>query len=203
LTLINGTSGWLCFVFPYQYTIPCNFSPCELDCINKTAKRRTPPHDRQWGSFYANRVRSPSSWNLVVPGKFPRLAWCTPTCVSSIHWWCHPNLLSAWSYAPVHQHVSQRTIEHTDTLFVLNLSTSGSASFQRSRTMPGKSPNNRYLLLYATQTGQAKGIAEEICDRSSQHGLQADFQCMSLIDKKVIWSSEILYKTFFLTVCSS
>lgn len=49
--------------------------------------------------------------------------------------------------------------------------------------MPGRT-SNRYLLLYGSQTGQAKAIAEEICERSSQHGLQADLHCLSMTDKK-------------------
>ncbi|KAK7497577.1 hypothetical protein BaRGS_00011217 [Batillaria attramentaria] len=49
--------------------------------------------------------------------------------------------------------------------------------------MPGCS-GNRYLLLYGSQTGQAKAIAEEICERSSQHGLFADLHCLSMTDKK-------------------
>ena len=45
--------------------------------------------------------------------------------------------------------------------------------------------SNHYLLLYGSQTGQAKAIAEEIFQRSSEHGLQPDLHCLSMTDKKV------------------
>ncbi|NXG64980.1 MTRR reductase, partial [Hemiprocne comata] len=41
----------------------------------------------------------------------------------------------------------------------------------------------RFLLLYATQKGQAKAIAEEICQQAGAHGLEADMHCMSEMDK--------------------
>ncbi|NXH21799.1 MTRR reductase, partial [Bucco capensis] len=41
----------------------------------------------------------------------------------------------------------------------------------------------RFLLLYATQKGQAKAIAEEICQQASAHGLEADMHCMSEMAK--------------------
>ncbi|KAM5259890.1 methionine synthase reductase isoform 1-T2 [Hipposideros larvatus] len=41
----------------------------------------------------------------------------------------------------------------------------------------------RFLLLYATQQGQAKAIAEEICERAAAHGFSADLHCMSESDK--------------------
>ena len=48
-----------------------------------------------------------------------------------------------------------------------------------------KEMSNRYLLLYGSQTGQAMAIAEEIFQRSSDHGLQPDLHCLSMVDKKV------------------
>ncbi|KAM6349690.1 methionine synthase reductase [Podargus strigoides] len=42
---------------------------------------------------------------------------------------------------------------------------------------------SRFLLLYATQKGQAKAIAEEICQQAGAHGLEADMHCISEMDK--------------------
>uniref|UniRef100_A0A8D0G5V9 Methionine synthase reductase n=1 Tax=Sphenodon punctatus TaxID=8508 RepID=A0A8D0G5V9_SPHPU len=41
----------------------------------------------------------------------------------------------------------------------------------------------RFLLLYATQKGQAKSIAEEICHQAGEHGFEADIHCVSECDK--------------------
>ncbi|NXM71416.1 MTRR reductase, partial [Serilophus lunatus] len=41
----------------------------------------------------------------------------------------------------------------------------------------------RFLLLYATQKGQAKAIAEEIWQQAGAHGLEADMHCISEMDK--------------------
>ncbi|XP_036266098.1 methionine synthase reductase isoform X4 [Pipistrellus kuhlii] len=41
----------------------------------------------------------------------------------------------------------------------------------------------RFLLLYATQQGQAKAIAEEICEKAAAHGFSADLHCISESDK--------------------
>ncbi|NWV01780.1 MTRR reductase, partial [Upupa epops] len=41
----------------------------------------------------------------------------------------------------------------------------------------------RFLLLYATQKGQAKAIAEEIWQQAGAHGFDADMHCMSEVDK--------------------
>ncbi|NXI51719.1 MTRR reductase, partial [Chloroceryle aenea] len=41
----------------------------------------------------------------------------------------------------------------------------------------------RFLLLYATQKGQAKAIAEEIWQQAGARGLEADMYCMSEMDK--------------------
>ncbi|XP_051654951.1 methionine synthase reductase isoform X3 [Manacus candei] len=41
----------------------------------------------------------------------------------------------------------------------------------------------RFLLLYATQKGQAKAIAEEIWQQAGTHGLEADMHCISEMDK--------------------
>ncbi len=43
----------------------------------------------------------------------------------------------------------------------------------------------RFLLLYGSQTGQAKAISEEIAENASKHGLKADLQCLSLTEKRV------------------
>ncbi|CAH1772723.1 unnamed protein product [Owenia fusiformis] len=44
--------------------------------------------------------------------------------------------------------------------------------------------NNRFLLLYASQTGQAKAIAEEINENAPQHGLNPELHCISQTEKK-------------------
>ncbi|NWQ67982.1 MTRR reductase, partial [Neopipo cinnamomea] len=41
----------------------------------------------------------------------------------------------------------------------------------------------RFLLLYATQKGQAKAIAEEIWQQAGAHGLEADMHCISEMDE--------------------
>lgn len=44
---------------------------------------------------------------------------------------------------------------------------------------------NRFLLLYGSQTGQAKAIAEEIAEKAGDNNLHADIHCLSLTEKKV------------------
>ncbi|XP_070603131.1 methionine synthase reductase isoform X2 [Erythrolamprus reginae] len=39
--------------------------------------------------------------------------------------------------------------------------------------------NRRFLLLYASQKGQAKAIAEEICQEAKEHGFEGDIHCIS------------------------
>lgn len=41
----------------------------------------------------------------------------------------------------------------------------------------------RFLLLYATQRGQAKAIAEEISEKAIMYGFYADLYCISELDK--------------------
>lgn len=41
----------------------------------------------------------------------------------------------------------------------------------------------RFLLLYATQRGQAKAIAEEISEQAATHGFSADLHCVSESEK--------------------
>lgn len=41
----------------------------------------------------------------------------------------------------------------------------------------------RFLLLYATQRGQAKAIAEEISEQAVSHGFSADLHCISELEK--------------------
>lgn len=43
----------------------------------------------------------------------------------------------------------------------------------------------RFLLLYATQQGQAKAIAEEILEKAFAHGFSADLHCISESDKVI------------------
>ncbi|XP_027734743.1 methionine synthase reductase isoform X4 [Empidonax traillii] len=47
----------------------------------------------------------------------------------------------------------------------------------------GCNSKRRFLLLYATQKGQAKAIAEEIWQQAGAHGLEADMHCISEMDK--------------------
>lgn len=47
--------------------------------------------------------------------------------------------------------------------------------------MPTK---NRFLLLYGSQTGQAKAISEEIAEKAEQFNLKADLHCLSQTEKK-------------------
>ncbi|XP_039185191.1 methionine synthase reductase isoform X2 [Crotalus tigris] len=43
--------------------------------------------------------------------------------------------------------------------------------------------NRRFLLLYASQKGQAKAIAEEICQEAKEHGFEADIHCISELEQ--------------------
>lgn len=51
--------------------------------------------------------------------------------------------------------------------------------------MPSSVEQPRYLLIYGTQTGQAKAISEELAERSEKAGLVADIHCFSRIEKEV------------------
>ena len=68
------------------------------------------------------------------------------------------------------------TLSHTTTLFF---------------SMP-VTKQNRFLLLYGSQTGQAKAIAEEIAEKSAENHLHADIHCLSMTEKKVYISSVLL-----------
>lgn len=46
-------------------------------------------------------------------------------------------------------------------------------------------PKSHFLILYASETGQATAISQEIADRAIQHGLKPVRFCTSLIDKRV------------------
>ncbi|XP_064016785.1 methionine synthase reductase isoform X2 [Pogoniulus pusillus] len=48
----------------------------------------------------------------------------------------------------------------------------------------------RFLLLYATQKGQAKAIAEEIWQQAGARGLEAEMHCMSEMDKYELETEE-------------
>lgn len=59
--------------------------------------------------------------------------------------------------------------------------------------LTSSNPNSclkRFLLLYGSQTGQAKAIAEEVSDQAEQHGLFADLHCLSTTDKKFTLEKE-------------
>ena len=50
------------------------------------------------------------------------------------------------------------------------------------------STKNRFLLLYGSQTGQAKAISEEIAEKADHFNMKADLHCLSQTEKKV-WVS--------------
>ena len=49
---------------------------------------------------------------------------------------------------------------------------------------------NKFTILYGSQTGQAKAIAEEIHEFSEQHGLDSNLFCLSLTEKKFALEKE-------------
>lgn len=51
---------------------------------------------------------------------------------------------------------------------------------------------NKFTILYGSQTGQAKAIAEEIHEFSEQHGLDSNLFCLSLTEKKFTLEKETL-----------
>ena len=51
---------------------------------------------------------------------------------------------------------------------------------------------NKFTILYGSQTGQAKAIAEEIHEFSEQHGLLSNLFCLSLTEKKFTLEKEAL-----------
>lgn len=53
-------------------------------------------------------------------------------------------------------------------------------------------PANHFLLLYASQTGQAQAIAEELFEKAEQCGLAPEMHCLSMTEKKV--SSGVCYQ---------
>jgi len=44
--------------------------------------------------------------------------------------------------------------------------------------------SKRFLLLYGTQTGQAKAIAEQIQEKAVSEGLSPELQCLDQTEKK-------------------
>lgn len=57
--------------------------------------------------------------------------------------------------------------------------------------MPASSSSaNKFTILYGSQTGQAKAIAEEIHEFSEQHGLNSNLFCLSLTEKKFTLEKE-------------
>ena len=59
---------------------------------------------------------------------------------------------------------------------------------------------NSFLLLYGSQTGQAKAIAEEIQQRSGKRGMEADLHCLSKSEKEV-YSKIINIECVDLSIC--
>ncbi|XP_066300342.1 methionine synthase reductase-like [Branchiostoma lanceolatum] len=59
--------------------------------------------------------------------------------------------------------------------------------------------NNRLILLYGSQTGQAKAIAEEIHDNAEKHGLRTDLFGLELTEKKF----DVTKESCVVFVCST
>lgn len=55
------------------------------------------------------------------------------------------------------------------------------------------STKNRFLLLYGSQTGQAKAISEEIVEKAEKFNLTADLHCLSQTEKKVSHLNLFIY----------
>lgn len=49
---------------------------------------------------------------------------------------------------------------------------------------------NRFLLLYGSQTGQAKAIAEELAEKATERNLKPDIHCLSLSEKRFFLERE-------------
>ena len=49
----------------------------------------------------------------------------------------------------------------------------------------GEGSGRRFLLLYGSQTGQAKAIAERVRDLARERGLYPDIHCISQSEKEV------------------
>ena len=45
--------------------------------------------------------------------------------------------------------------------------------------------SNKFLVIYATQTGQAKAIAEEFSELAVANGMSPEIHCLSLFEQKV------------------
>ena len=58
--------------------------------------------------------------------------------------------------------------------------------------LTSSSIGNKFTILYGSQTGQAKAIAEEIHEFSEQHGLHSNLFCLSLTEKKFTLEKEAL-----------
>lgn len=51
---------------------------------------------------------------------------------------------------------------------------------------------SKFLIVYASETGQAKAISEEIADKAVEYGLKPLRFCMSLTDKRVMGNLRLL-----------
>jgi len=56
-----------------------------------------------------------------------------------------------------------------------------------------------YLLVYGSETGQAKAIAQDIADKSAAHGLSADLRCAETVDKEF----RLVDEQLLVLVCST
>jgi len=60
-------------------------------------------------------------------------------------------------------------------------------------------PMKRYLLVYGSETGQAKAIAQDIADKSAAHGLAADLRCADTVDREF----RLVDEQLLVLVCST
>ena len=61
-----------------------------------------------------------------------------------------------------------------------------SYSVRLTRNRFPKMSEKSFTILYGSQTGQAKAIAEEIFEQAEEYDLKAKILCLSTTDKKVI-----------------
>ena len=73
--------------------------------------------------------------------------------------------------------------------FIINFSQNNA---YYSTQIPWMSTNNKFTVLYGSETGQAKAIAEEIHELSDKHGLVSKLFCLSLTEKKFDLPNESL-----------
>ncbi|KAG8180128.1 hypothetical protein JTE90_027082 [Oedothorax gibbosus] len=135
---------------------------------------------REDGTRYIHISPSPLRYSVVVMNYIlPYMDYNTTLTVCA----------SEDEYIPVEPvEVEFRLVQEDPRLFALNFFYFDldliSMSIQQGNDL------KRFLLLYSSQTGQAKAIAEEIAHAAPLHGLKADLQCLSLTDKRFCIENE-------------